>query len=158
MGTKLTSFEEALAFGQEGEHEVAKELIRYGVAVMPLYQFETEHAPFILTRSEKVVSPDLLCFGSVAFMVEVKTKNQWVRYKGVAETGIDQRLYDHYKRVQEATKINVWLYYNHKKEEPTGIFFCLLDDYTRKWDGCVNGKRVHKPMVFYDIKKLRRLV
>ena len=159
MESKKQSFKDALKYGQEGEHEIAEALINKGVNLMPLYQFETEHAPFILAGIEKLVSPDLLCFSLKAvFMAEVKTKNRWIEFKGVRETGLDLRLFNQYKKVQVACNIPVWLFFNHKTQEPKGIYYCLLGKHTRLWNGLKKtGEYVQKPMVFYDYKKLFKL-
>lgn len=159
MGLKKRSFEDALKFGKEGEHEIAEALIAKGISLMPLYQFEAEHAPFILNGIEKLVSPDLLCFSTKAvFMAEVKTKNRWIEFRGVRETGIDLRLFNQYKAVQDACNVPVWLFFNHKVQPPTGIFFCLLDRKTRFWDGRKqDGEPVQEPMIFYDFNVLYEL-
>ena len=153
----MDTFEKLLAFGEEGEHEVAKELIKRGASVMPLYQFKNSHAPYILTLEKQVTSPDLICFSKKAFMVEVKTKNQWVSYKGLVETGLDFRLFKQYERVKNSTNYDVFVFFNHKTKDPQGIYYCKLEEKTRYWDGCAKGKKVHKPMVFYDQKILRKL-
>ena len=90
-------------------------------------------------------------------MVEVKTKNQWVAYRGRVETGINQRLFEHYKLINELTNKKVFLIFNHKEEEPTGYFMAELKKHTRIWDGIVNGINVHPAMVFYDFNILTKL-
>lgn len=153
----MKTFEKLLAFGEEGEHEVAKELIKKGASVMPLYQFENKHAPYILTLESKVTSPDLICFSKKAFMVEVKTKNQWVEHKGLVETGLNYRLFKQYKKVKDSTNYDVFVFFNHKTENPQGIYYCKLEQNTRYWDGCVKGKKVYDAMMFYDQKILKKL-
>jgi hypothetical protein len=157
METTQKSFEQKLAFGQEGEHEVAEFLLKRGVKIMPLYQFTPDHAPFIFSDTQKIISPDLFCFSKCVFMVEVKTKNQWIKYKGVVETGINKRHFDHYTEVEKMTGLEIFLFFNHKEKEPTGIYYCRLGDFTRQWDGKVNGKKVHDEMVFYNYKTLTKI-
>lgn len=165
MEQKSESFRIALAFGQDGEHEVADVLLARGVTVLPLYQFEnTKHAPYILTEFESIICPDLICFKDSCFMVEVKTKRQWVVYGGAKETGFNERHFNHYKRISDATKMPVYVFFNHKqcekqgeKSKPTGIYFANIDNYTRYWDGMVNGVKVHEPTYFYNINVLRKI-
>lgn len=157
MEQKQKSFNEQLAFGEEGEHEVARYLISKGVSVMPLYQFENSHAPLIYTINTNVVSPDLICFKDDCFMVEVKTKNQWVKFKGITETGFNKKHFDHYKSIQDITGKQVYVFFNHKKQKPLGFYFAKLNAYTRIWDGVVKGKKIHPEMVFYNIKTLSRV-
>ncbi|WP_445202058.1 hypothetical protein [Tenuifilum sp.] len=158
MEQKQENFKEKLEFGQDGEHEVALVLLDMGVSVLPLYQFDSDHAPYILGAGKRLISPDLFCFGNKSFMVEVKTKNQWVEFRGVVETGIEQKHYNHYKQVQEMTGLDVFLFFNHKEKQPIGLYFCKLDEYTRVWDGSAKGKQVHPPMVFYNIEVLKKVL
>jgi hypothetical protein len=159
MEPKSENFKVQLAFGQDGEHEVAQMLINKGIVIMPLYQFVADHAPYIITENmEKIVSPDLICFANNgAFMVEVKTKNQWVSFNNINETGIDARLYRHYLQIKTATKTNVWLFFNHKTSGETGIFYVQLEKYTRHWDGKVKGVQKHPEMYFYDRSVLLKM-
>ena len=157
MEQKQENFSDMLAFGEEGEHEVAKYLISKGVNVLPLYQFMNDHAPYILSTERKVVSPDLICFRKDCFMVEVKTKNQWVKFNGTVETGIDRRLYNHYKTIQELTRKEVYVIFNHKTQEPLGYFMAELNNYTRIWDGVVKAQQVHPAMIFYNFNILKKL-
>lgn len=157
MVQRRASFEEYLQFGKEGEHEVAELLIEKGVTIMPLYQFEETHAPFLVSQDQKLISPDLFCFGKDAFFVEVKTKRQWVVFRTCVETGLDKRLWDHYKNVKDATGKNIYLVFNHKVEEPTGFFFCELEEFTRVWDGTHGKELKYNSMVFYDISVLKKL-
>ena len=53
METKLISFENKLFFGEEGEKEIAISLINNGVALMPMYQFTKENAPYLLDKINK---------------------------------------------------------------------------------------------------------
>lgn len=154
---KQKSFSQQLAFGEEGEHEVAMYLISKGVSVMPLYQFESTHAPLIYSVNSNIVSPDLICFKDDCFMVEVKTKNQWVKFKDRVETGFDYKHYNHYKSIQTTTGKDVFVFFNHKTQPPLGFYFTKLDDYTRIWDGIVKGVKVHSQMVFYNINSLLKI-
>lgn len=156
MEQKQKSFNELLAFGEEGEHEVANYLISQGVTVMPLYQFEPNEAPYFVNKIDKIVAPDLICFKNDAFLVEVKTKNRWIVYNGVIETGLDKRLYNEYNKIQEITKKPVYIFFNHKQNEPIGIYYTELNNFTRIWDGKANGEKKYNEMVFYNIEVLKK--
>jgi len=138
---KQQSFEDALKFGEEGEHEIARYLIEHGVTLLTLYQFDKQHSPYLINSESKIIAPDLFCYGKDAFFAEVKTKRRWISYKGVRETGIDSRAFESYKQVQEETGKKVLLFFNHKVQEPLGFFFVPLLNYTRFWDGmnCKTG-------------------
>lgn len=157
MEQKMKNFKEYLKFGEEGEHEVARVLIEMGVSVLPLYQFNNNHAPYLLTKNHKITLPDLACFkDGKSFFVEVKTKNQWISYKGRVETGIDKRLFNQYDKINEATGADVFLIFNQKIENE-GMFICDMYKYTRFWDGKVNGKQVYPAMYFYNKEILKRI-
>ncbi len=158
MEQKQESFRERLAFGEEGEHEIAEFLIQKGVSILPLYQFESYHAPYILRHDNTIVSPDLICFKNDAFMIDVKTKNQWVEYKGRVETGMNEKHYNQYNRLRNLTGKEVYIIFNHKKEEPLGYYMVKLNNYTRYWDGYTkDGKYIQKAMVFYNKEILKKL-
>lgn len=157
MEPSKENFKAMLAFGQEGEHEVGVVLLQRGVTFLPLYQFTSDSAPVVFFGQKSTVSPDFICFKRDCFFVEVKTKNQWVKWNNTVETGLDKRLFEHYKQIQNITNKKVWLCFNHKQQEPLGVFCCSLDSYTRVWDGCNNGKAKYKPMVFYEFRVLTKL-
>lgn len=157
MELKQKNFKESLAFGEEGEHEVAEYLIKKGVNVLPLYQFENSHAPYILSLTQKVVSPDLICFKNDSFMVEVKTKNQWVEFEGNRETGLNKTHFDYYKKIRELTGKQVFVIFNHKSKKPIGFYLVELMQYTRYWDGFHKGVKKYKEMVFYNYDILKPL-
>lgn len=152
------SFSEKLAFGQEGEHIVGQILLDEGVTLLPLYQFQDiEKAPLIYAGETKYAAPDLTCFkDGQGWFVEVKSKRRWVKFTGELETGLDQRKYDIYKQVQETTGLPVYLCFRHIEEEPTGIYYAMLDSYTRYWDGKYKGKRKYEPEYFYNISVLNK--
>jgi len=157
MELKRTSFEDSLQFGEDGEHEVAKILINRGVTLMPLYQYNKEHAPYLLNVNGNITSPDLLCFKNDCFFVEVKTKNQWVEYCGEMETGFDLKHFEDYRKIFETTNKKVYVFFNHKTKDPQGIYYIELMKYTRIWDGKVKAKQVHKATVFYKFEDLKKL-
>ena len=128
------------------------------VVVMPLYQFTAEHAPHIVNKDEFITCPDLICFGKSVFFAEVKTKQRWINFNGVLETGIDYKHYLQYKKAAEITNIKVFLFFRHLVKKPLGVFSVELNTYTRYWDGKTpTGKYIKEPMVLWDKEKLLKL-
>jgi Holliday junction resolvase-like predicted endonuclease len=170
MEQSKDSFRELLAFGEEGEKQVAEYLIQKGVHVLPLYQFKATHAPIILNNQTHYISPDLTCFkDSICFFVEVKSKNRWAinRNKNKIETGCDFYHYSNYLELSKKTKIDLFLIFNHVNNEPfeiidddsNGMFMVSVNEEGRYWDG-LNKKtkeRISKPIMFWDYNKLKRL-
>lgn len=159
MELRKTSFKESLAVGAEGEKEVAIHLIDLGYSVLPLYQFEPQTAPMVLSKSDEHISPDLTLFiqGRCLF-VEVKTKNQWVEYGGTRETGCNYRHYKHYKTLSEKTGVPLFLIFNHLENEPTGMFRVNVNEAGRFWNGQTPaGRPVSPEMYFWNYLKLKRL-
>jgi hypothetical protein len=151
-------------YGEEGEHAVAGALMRRGLVVHPVYQYENHDSPPMLyTIDGGFTLPDLMCFGgqSPCMFAEVKRKNQWVRWDGRRETGFNDRLYRKYLKVQELTGLPVWVFFVHDKMEPTGVFAAKLDDLAvtyRLWDGTDRaGRRVTDPMALFDASVLRHV-
>jgi hypothetical protein len=158
MESKQTNFDEQLAIGQDGEREVAMELLKHGIYTMPLYQFTASMAPVILAMNSKIVCPDLVGFkNGKTFFVESKLKHQWVRYGGV-ETGINQRHYSQYKALADKTGIPVFIVFVQKAEDPTGMYFTEIhNENTRSWNGYGGSGYVNPPMVFFTSESLKRI-
>lgn len=155
METKLKNFEDLLKFGEEGEKEIAILLINNKVALMPMYQFAKENAPYLIDKIHKITAPDLFCIkNGYCLFVEVKTKNQWVMWEGILQTGCDTRLLESYLIISKLYKINVYICFNHKKQEPTGRFYIEIQDFYRKWDGTAKGKNISTPLTFYKHKNM----
>lgn len=158
MAQKQESFKQMLAIGIEGEHEIGQFLLSRGVSIMPLYQFTPSEAPVILSGAERITMPDLICFKDDCFFVEVKTKNQWVVYGDRRETGLNRKHYKHYKKIKDSTGKKVYVFFNHKKDEPLGYFYTELDLFTRGWDGKnPKGEQKFDAMVFYDYNTLKQV-
>lgn len=154
------TFDEALAFGVDGEHRVSEMLQRRGVKVLPLYQFENhDRAPMLLFRDDGLsverVLPDLTCWkGERVFFAEIKRKQRWVRHVRPLETGLNLRLWEEYTVVQQETGCPVWLFFLHEVEPPLGLFAGSLDrlsPHGRWWDGRneSTGEYVRPPMVLF---------
>lgn len=161
-------FEAALAFGQEGEHIVADFLLRRGVAVAPLYQFQNlGRAPVIVWSADNEhvskILPDLTCFGRKAFFAESKRKRRWVpdKYGRGLETGFNERCYKEYRAVGDRTGAPVWVFFLHENEEPTGLYageLRRLIPHARLWDGLhPAGHRINPPMIFFPLSVLARV-
>lgn len=147
--------------GVEGEELVCSALLRMGVTALPLFQFTDEIAPKILTATKRFSSPDLICFGRKgAFFVEVKTKNSWSvdRRSNLLVTGVNKRLWDDYKAIQDATGIPVYIAFNHRSQAPEGVFLIGLEKYNNVWDGLNKaGDRVAQVIVQYAFKDLKKI-
>jgi len=155
METKLTNFESTLLFGEEGEKEIAISLINNGVALMPMYQFTKEAAPYLLDKINKITAPDLFCIkNGKCLFVEVKTKNQWVNWQGVLQTGYNTNHLQSYIKISKIYGINVFICFNHKEIPPIGKFYIEIQDYFRHWNGITNGKFISKPLTFYRYDRM----
>ena len=144
------NFKEALAFGQDGEREIAKKLIRKGYYVLPLYQFQDEISPKII-GDENYISADLICFkNNNTIFVEVKSKNQWVEFAGKIETGCNYKHYQHYRDIALKTKIKTYIVFNHVKGNYQGVYYVDVLKDGRYWDGNVKGKNVYKAEYFWN--------
>lgn len=163
MEQKLESFKEKLKYGQDGEKEVAEVLINKNICVVPLYQFVSDSTPILISKNQNNILPDLLCYSNnkkiitgESFFAEVKTKNKWIKYNNSIETGLSYRLFREYYLIQTKTGNKVYLFFNHKKNNPIGLFYTELDNYSRFWDGLnCNGKQIMEQMVFYSYSNLK---
>tara|TARA_R110002110_G_scaffold42316_8_gene132948 strand:- start:1232 stop:1717 length:486 start_codon:yes stop_codon:yes gene_type:complete len=155
MEQSKENFNENLVFGQEGEKEIGEILIKKGFNVMPLYQFSDELAPQIISKEKNYISPDLMCFrNGKSVFIEVKSKNKWVNYKGVIETGCNYKHYKHYKELAIKTKLEVYMVFNHVKGDFQGVYFVNVLTNGRYWDGIVNGEKIYNAEYFWNKNKL----
>lgn len=159
-------FEEALAFGEEGEHDVARFLMRRGILVAPVYQFKNhDRAPVALYEADGAavarVLPDLSCWWQGrAFFAEVKRKTRWTRWNGRRETGFDWRLFREYEAIRARSGVPLFVFFVHEQEPPTGVFvgrLARLAPGVRRWDGlnAKTGRRVTKPLALFPSHLLR---
>lgn len=125
------SFEELLAFGQDGELLVMELLIQRGLWVLPAFDYVSAHrrAPVLHGPDEQELTlPDLHAFGpNGPFWVEVKRKTEPMLYQkhDRLEHGIDRRHYDDYLAVGHITNLPVYLAI---VEDSTGdVLIGLLD-------------------------------
>ena len=159
MVQKMANFKEALEFGEEGEKEVALFLMNKGYTVLPLYQFNKEHAPFLLSRNGKITLPDLDCYHKTkaSIFVEVKSKNQWNVTNKIIETGFDLKHFKEYVKIQDKTNKEVWVVFNHKGKDE-GMYIVNLNKFYRKWDGKNNkGQIKSKALIFYKKEDLQKI-
>jgi len=158
MEQNKDNFKNKLSFGQEGEKDIALKLIEKGFYILPLYQFQDEIAPQIIGENKTITSPDLICFrnGEIIFF-EVKSKNQWVNFNGVLETGCNYKHYKHYKKLSIETKIKLYIVFNHVSGKEQGIYYIDVLENGRYWDGKVKGVLKHTPEYFWNKKQLKKL-
>lgn len=161
MAQKQQNFKKKLAFGKEGEHEVADYFMKKEYSILPLYQFDDDIAPKIFTFNEEIISPDLfICGNNKTLWVEVKTKNRWIKFRGVIETGCNERHYNDYIKVKKHTQLPLYMVFNHKDVEPLGFYFVEISTpYNRIWDGLneKTGKRISPPLVLWNFNDLQKL-
>lgn len=139
--------------GHNGERLVAELLRRRGWYVIPSYDYSGEDgnkSPKLEGLKEGYPVPDLdVARSGARLWVEVKTKKTptYTRITGRLEHGIPLRLYRSYKRVQEITGCEVWLFIY---EEETGDVLCgkldALDGVKRIYEG---DKMDQSGMVFW---------
>ena len=158
MEQNKDNFKNKLFFGQEGEKDISLRLIEKGFYILPLYQFKDEIAPQIIGIKQTIISPDLICFknGKVIFF-EVKSKNKWVDYKGILETGCNYKHYEHYKKLALQTKIKLYIVFNHVSGEQQGIYIIDVLKDGRYWNGKVKNKQIYKPEYFWKKQQLTKL-
>ena len=161
MEQKPLSFKEALQYGQEGEHIVAALCLSQSFSVMTLYQFTASTAPLILCNTSSFTSPDLMLWKQgKSWFAEVKRKNQWVRFDGNVETGLNYRHYLEYKSLSDKTGIPCILFFIQENEQPTGIYIVdIHNTNTRYWKGMNNDWGIVKqpPMLFFTSESLTRI-
>lgn len=120
-------FERQLAFGQIAETLIAKWIIARGNLVLPIYDVEvdTGKGPRLFGGVDsELVAPDLLVMSANGvYWIEAKHKTvfTWHRISSQWTTGIDQRHYEHYLKVDEQTPWPVWLLFLHQCETPSEI-------------------------------------
>lgn len=162
MEPKQKSFEEKLAFGKEGEHEVGDYFLSRGYSLLPLYQFTDDLAPKVFYEGTAAISPDIFVSGdNGTFWVEVKTKNRWIKYNGVLETGLNERHYLEYLKIKNKTALPLYVIFNHKEDNPNGFYFVdITTPYNRIWDGlnCATGRRVSPPLVLWKKEMLMKIL
>lgn len=121
MGT--AEFQKNLAFGQMAESAIACWLRARGNLILPVYdiEYETGKGPRLFGSINKLVAPDLLVFGSKEILwAECKRKSvfSWHRKTGKWTTGIDLRHWADYAKVQEQSRLPVWLFFLHEGNNP----------------------------------------
>src|SRR5690606_14799396 len=139
-----TAFRETEEFrrGRNGERLVAELLQSRGWYVIPSYDYSGEDGdkpPRLQGLSEAFPVPDLdIARDGQRRWAEVKTKAAatYTRLTGRLEHGIPKRHYWAYRRVQEITGCEVWLFIY---EEQTGDVLCArlddLDSVKREYNG-----------------------
>ena len=104
--SSVRDFQDSLAFGHAGESIVSRWLLSQGHTVIPIgspnYTLHSHQggAPVAYKGSRAIVCPDLMCKTSDGMRwVEVKQKSRfaWYRRGQCWNTGIDDRLWTHYR-------------------------------------------------------------
>jgi hypothetical protein len=156
-------FRRKLALGNRFEVMVAAWLKSRRFYLLPVYDYSglgANKAPKLEAQTPygSLVLPDLLVArdGGVKF-VEVKYKDRadWTRITQRFETGINLRLWLHYRKVQVVSGIPVWLMFVHQQEDE--IRGGWIDDLAalkpRKYEGQKMGR---SGMVFFPWDGLKR--
>lgn len=160
-------FADNLAYGAAGESAIARWLRSRGHGVLPVYEkiVDTGKGPQIYMPRAELIAPDLLVFKSDgALWVEAKHKNafSWHRITNCWVTGIDERHYEHYLRVDRETPWRVWLLFLHEggqakdsEPSPSGLFGNTL----RRLSQTVNHRsdKWAAGMVYWAIDSLKKL-
>lgn len=120
----MTKFEESLEVGRLWEQRIARWLMLKGWLILPVYDYSgNDHkAPKLeaLKKEDSLVLPDLLMFQQQRVQwMEVKYKESAVEYRKTHQmvTGLNLRLWNHYKKVQEETGHPVFIAFIHQREE-----------------------------------------
>ena len=159
MEQKQKNFEQQLQFGIDGEKIVAENFMQQGFFILPVYQFDVNTAPVLFSTNKQYILPDMVVFRNLeCAFIEAKRKRQYVKWKGKIETGICQRLYDHYMQIHKNTGLDVFIVFVQEEEEPTGIFYLNLCTPGRKWDGRNHkGEIKEKPLYLWETQYLKQL-
>lgn len=157
-------FMDKLLYGQEAEIAVSRWLMQRGYYVVPRYipNGDGDNAPSMFGLAASYVLPDLDVFAAGKrrrFWFEVKRKRAYT-WDGCKQTGFSPRLREHYLRVQQESGNEVFVgFYDEGESLLYGNFLSELEqkrvigneEYPRFFDGCVNGVRKEKPIVFYPL-------
>jgi hypothetical protein len=110
-----------LAYGQLGESIIARWVLARGNSVLPVYEKEIDSGkgPRLFCTDGTLVVPDMLVLPALKF-VEAKHKTvfSWHRTSSDWCTGIDQRHFSQYQRVEQLTGLQVWLLFLHQSDKP----------------------------------------
>lgn len=151
-------FEKQLEAARVWEQRFAAWARTLGYWVLPTYDFSgkgDDKAPKLLAPvgAQSLVLPDLQCFrDGEGRWVECKYKSRADDYRvgGYRVTGIQQRLWRHYRGVQEVTKASVTIAFLHAKEDEIRI--AKIDDLAESgklYSHTYLGTRMRGPMIFW---------
>lgn len=151
-------FKENLKFGEEGEKQIAELLIKDGNYILPLYQFDANHPPYVLGQTDKYISPDLIVLkNNEIIFIEVKRKNKWNTFGNMYQTGVDYRKYIQYKELSLKTGIPFNIYFIHETMDPIGIYVINILHPGNYWSGEVAGKKVYPAMYFWNLNSMTKI-
>lgn len=155
----MTSFDEQLASARQIEMAVGAWLIRRGWSVLPVYDYSglaDGKAPKLDNGAGGIVTPDLLASkaGETRWVeVKFKARADWTHLTQRLETGINLRLWNHYKTILAETGIDVWLVFVHEAEDLVcGQNMTWLSQRAREYTGKKMGR---DGMVFFPLGELK---
>jgi len=167
----MPAFNQQLKIGKVGESQISQWLRGRGFNVLPVYEIEMNQGkgPALYSADGgEIIAPDILAFkGDKFFWIEAKHKTafSWHRKTKRFVTGIDQRHYEEYKKINMLVNFPVWLLFLHQGGQakdsppsPAGLFgndLCFLsneDNINHRHDGW--GK---SGMVYWAIESLKKL-
>lgn len=162
MTHKNRNFEQRLEFAKQFEKAVAAWLQRRGWLVLPTYDFsgkDDDKAPKLMAQqwSKSLIVPDLLACRGETHWVEVKYKThaEWTWMTQRYETGLNLRLWDHYREVWRVSGIKIWIVFVHRDEAEMR---CGDIEYLNKLRRVYRGDKMSPGgTIFFPWEKLHRL-
>lgn len=163
------SFEQTLLRGKVGESLIANWFKRRGYSILPVYEIEKNQGkgPQLFMPAQELIAPDMLIFNAEKILwVETKHKNAFTlhRISGDWTTGIDQRHYHDYCKVDEQTPFPVWILFlqrgGHAKDSPetspSGLFGNSIR-YLKAHEHHRHGNWGNSGMVYWGIRDLYKI-
>jgi hypothetical protein len=170
-------------FGRIGEGVIARWFRRRGHAVLPVYEKEISDGkgPRLFMPKGQLIAPDMAIFLSKmvspdmrVMFVEAKRKSAFTQLRkanrygvcGAWQTGIDERHYEDYCKVETQTGVPVWLLFlqeggqakDSPPDSPSGLYGQALSALKEKIDHRhPNPPPRFKPMVYWNIDDLALL-
>jgi len=149
---RVTTFEDSLKYGVEGELLVVKWLVKNGHVVFPLAQFSTTHAPYAdspighLTFTDFVVSR-----GKGLWLGECK-RSKWHEAGGKKHAGFSYKALERYKKLKQLTGTQLMVYFL-QEASPGGLYCAELSELGAPRRTIHNGT----PWALWPINKLKKL-
>jgi hypothetical protein len=130
--------------GEEFQTGLARYLQARGWGTVPVYDYDggNNKAPKLDRRHGSLILPDLFAArAGVSVWCEAKRKTSatLTMITGQHETGIDARLYDHYRQVKNESGLRVFLFFGHDVENE--VRHCEVDEFTPRFSPNFNRGR-----------------